>query len=91
MQSILRGFSFEKYSLSPSVDIKRSTILNGKYAKGVPLLSKMVYKMVRVCNGHQGGASPYSQLPLLRTLSGPRFGVRILARVRNNGVREKKK
>ena len=39
---------------------ERGTIFYGKYAKGVPFLSKMVHKRVRVWTS--GRASPYKTL-----------------------------
>ena len=47
--------------------MKGVPFFNGRYRKGVPFLSKMVYKRVRV--GPWGRASPYKTL-----LSGPPGG-----------------
>ena len=44
----LRGFSSEKFSNSRSIVYEKGTIFYQRYAKGVPFLSKMVYKRVRV-------------------------------------------
>ena len=54
--------------------MKGVPFFNRRYTKGVPFLSKMVYKRVRV--GHRGGASPYKSL-----FSPPRTCLRIQIKV----------